>query len=283
MFGLNFKSRAAKPNLVSETGLDGNALFEAGICELHDVAARVAALTSAVNAVANGRSQRILRSCRNFIPTERTSLSVTISLQDANSPEYLVGRYLRSLFGEIEIARGLLELLLREAEQRFKLQDLKRGTQTCAKAWNGASVVALKAVNALEPETRWRLSGLFSENSLVLARLLRSAIKGESPCVDDMDCVTLPPLPQKRRLPRFALQQNCTIVHRGSTYPAFAKDVSAGGLGLTGAPAIPLKAEIEIVLRSGRRFSGQVVWCGEATLGMRFAVPLSPNDPLINI
>jgi hypothetical protein len=96
-----------------------------------------------------------------------------------------------------------------------------------------------------------------------------------------MDCVTLPTLPQQRRVPRFALRQDCTITHHGKTYKAFAKDVSAGGIGLTGAPAIPLKAEIDIQLRSGRRLSGCVVWCDGKKLGVQFAEDLQPGDPLI--
>jgi PilZ domain len=287
MFGLALKFRAKSAPALVETVdgdalfLDGDALFEANVCELHDVAARVAALTSAVNAFAKGKPNRILMTCRNFIPSERTSLAVATGLQDVNSPEYVAGRHLNGLFGVIRPARELLETFFRGAGRHAVRIVTPRDRQTWAEAWQAASYVALKAVNALEPETRWRLSGLYSENSFVLTRVLRSAAVGETPCVDEMDCVTLPALPQQRRVPRFALRQDCTISHHGKTYKAFAKDVSAGGIGLAGAPAFQLKAEVEIQLRSGRRLSGYVVWCDENRLGVQFAEDLLPRDPLI--
>lgn len=280
MFGLALNFRAKSAPALVET-LEGDGLFEANVCELHDVAARVAAVTSAVNAFAKGNPNRILMSSRNLIPSEPTSLAGAKGLQIVNGPAYVAGRYLSDLFGGIRPARELLENYFSRAGRHAVLIVAQRDRDVWAEAWQTASYVALKAVNGLEPETRWRLSGLYSENSLVLTRVLRSAAVGEAPCVDEMDCVTLPALPQQRRVPRFALRQDCMITHHGTTYKAFAKDVSAGGIGLGGAPAFQLKAKVEIQLRSGRRLSGCVVWCDDTRLGVQFAVDLLPGDPLI--
>jgi hypothetical protein len=68
----------------------------------------------------------------------------------------------------------------------------------------------------------------------------------------------------------------------GAAYAAFAKDISADGLGLKDAPALPLRHDIEVELRGGRRLSGTIVWVGGGKLGVQFGSTLPRNDPLLS-
>ena len=115
----------------------------------------------------------------------------------------------------------------------------------------------------------------------MLARLLNAVIHGKHPCLDPRGAIFLPALPQRRRARRFALLQDCAILFRGIRYDAFAKDISATGLGLTNAPPLILKHPIDVELKGGRRLSGTVVWVKDGKVGVEFLTLLPPNDPLL--
>lgn len=283
MFGFALRNSAQSTSrLVSADRLEGTALFEAVVCGLHDIAARIAAVTSAINAVNKGRPSHILLSSRFFVPREPALLSVVRAFPGRREPEHLAGYYYSVIFREMEGARMLFEKLTNSVELKSGHRAVQQQCSECAERWKALSLTTLDAINKLEPETRWRLMGLYSENSLVLARALRQSSQGGEPCVDDQGLVALPVLPQRRMAPRFTLLQNCTVICHRSEFRALAIDISAGGMGLSGAPTIGLKETVQITLKTGRRFKGMIVWQKSGKLGVRFNQPLLPNDPLIS-
>lgn len=62
---------------------------------------------------------------------------------------------------------------------------------------------------------------------------------------------------------------------------AYVRDVSQVGIGLEQAGKLTEGWMATIVLSTGRRFSGAVVWSKSRRAGIRFTVPLTPNDPLL--
>lgn len=261
--------------------LEGIDLFEAIVGELHSTALQIAAITSAVNAFRPGASSRLVRSLVNFIPhTPPLVAGMRQCKEELNLPQE-AARYVDLLFGELEKARKIADLFVADVDRYGPPQALERHTATLVTSWRALSEVALDAVDAMEPQTRWRLTGLYSENSLVLARLLRGVIHGQQPCLDPRGDIILPDLPQRRRARRHAILQNCALHSRGVRHDAFANDISATGLGLTNAPALMLKQPVDVELKGGRHLSGTVVWVKDGKVGVQFVTALPLNDPLL--
>lgn len=59
------------------------------------------------------------------------------------------------------------------------------------------------------------------------------------------------------------------------------RDVSQGGIGLEQVGKLTEGWMATIVLSTGRRFSGAVVWSKSGRAGFPFTVPLTPHDPLL--
>lgn len=281
MFSFATFRKAAAPAAAPKASLEGDALFESLVLEIHEVSTDIAVVMSVINAFAGDHDARPLSPCRNFFPRPSPLAGLALSARSQPSPILETSRYLESLARDLPAAIKSLETLIETFERRHEFQPTLRLVGACSAQWQAITRTAVAAVNALEPETRWRLSGLYSENSLMLVRTLRGVLDGKSPCVTGDGHISRLDLPQRRRLPRVPLQKRCTIHHGSGQSQAFAVDVSLGGIGLANAPKLALRDSVEIELPGGRRLQGTVAWSGAGKLGIKFLDPLSPDDPLI--
>lgn len=273
--------RKASAPAAPKADLEGDALFESLVLEIHEVSTDIAVVMSVINAFARDQDARPLSQCRNFFPRPSPLARLALSARSQPSPILETSRYLESLARDLPTAIASMETLIETFERRHEFQPTLRLVGPCSAQWQAISRTAVAAVNALEPETRWRLSGLYSENSLMLVRTLRAVLDGKSPSVTVDGHILRLDLPQRRRLPRVPLQKRCTIHHRGGQSPAYAVDVSLGGMGLCNAPKLALREGVEIELPRGRRLQGTVAWSSAGKLGIKFLDPLPPDDPLV--
>jgi hypothetical protein len=261
--------------------LEGIALFEAIVGEVHLTALQIAAVASALNALAAGAPPARPRSLLNFIPHNPAAVAGLRRCREELSLSQDTVFSIDLLYRQLETARQPIYRFVADLDRPGAPDALGEPAAALAATWRRLSQAALDAVDLMEPETRWRLTGLYSENTLILARLLRAAIDGKQPCLDARGEIVLPRLPQRRSARRFALLQNCTIHYRGARFQAFARDVSATGLGLDNATGLMLKQVIEVELKDGRVLAGTVVWARHGRAGIEFLTALAPNDPLI--
>ncbi len=261
--------------------LEGIALFEAIVGEAHLTALQVAAVASAFNALAAGAPSGRARSFLNFIPHKPAAIAGMRQCREELGLSQDTAYCVDLLYRQLEMARPPIYRFIADLNHHGAPRAIDRHAKALAASWRRLSQVALDAVDAMEPGTRWRLTGLYSENTLILARLLRAAIDGKQPCLDAKGEIFLPELPQRRSARRFGLLQNCTIHYRGAQFQAFARDVSATGLGLDHAAGLMLKQVIEVELKDGRTLSGTVAWAQHGRAGIEFLTALAPNDPLI--
>jgi hypothetical protein len=283
-FGLFSRPARKKPPPIREfeaSELQGDALIEAIIAEIHETAVRIAGVGSWLNALVRYSDARRSLSYRSHIPEEPTLLAVARLFVAGDDLDAVAATNLIFLFGKLRVARRQLDALVADNGQAKAAHVWQIELKECQDTWRAMAVLALDIVNELEPETRWRLDERYSDNSLVLARLLRQVSSGKSPCVDDMGNILLAELPQRRRAPRFSLQQNCSLGFRGIKYRAFTRDISIQGVGLTGCPHLRLRERAEVELRNGRRLSGIVIWSKDGRVGIKFDQHLPWNDPLI--
>jgi hypothetical protein len=61
----------------------------------------------------------------------------------------------------------------------------------------------------------------------------------------------------------------------------FARDISAGGIGLERVASMLPGEQVLVTLENGRSFGGLVAWGTEDSAGIRFATQLSAVDPLL--
>ena len=273
-------NRRPAPKPISTERLEGVDLFETIVVEVHAAALQVAAVASAVNAL-NPKGASIPRSLLRLIPrVPRIAADTKRCQQELDMPQE-VAAIVDAFWKELDRARKLTEFFLADAERSGASQAFGRHRTDLEKTWRALAQYALRAVEALEPQTRWRLAGLYGENSLLLAKLLKAVVRGGQPCLDQRGEIVLPDLPQRRRARRFALMQSCTVFSRGAASGAFATDISATGIGLIDAPSLALRCPIEIKLKNGRRLSGTVVWVKAGKVGVQFDANLPSGDPLL--
>jgi hypothetical protein len=275
--------RPAPPSLIpANAPVEGNALFEALVCEFHWTALQVGAIASCFNAtLASGRTW-MLRSCNNLVPVESPVVRVALrSWQDIGFPRDVaaaIGRVYFDLADAKKLTAPLINCAGAFAGPKIPITKLEQITAL----WRKLAEDCNAAVQSLEPETRWRLSGLYTENAFVLGKFIKEAVSGAHPCVNHYGQVALPILPQRRKSPRYTLLQPCKITSQGSSSIAFARDISKNGIGLTCERDFKLKDQVLIELRSGRKMKGIVVWCRNGKVGVQFDNVLPDNDPLIS-
>lgn len=264
-----------------DTALHGEAFLEAVVQEVHELSTDIAVSLSVLDYYARTGDVRVLKKGRDFLPRTSSIAPLSLHMDAIEGPINTAAKHLEGLTAELHRPIQNYEGLLVPNEFGAGSFAAKRRQDMCIAGWRILAALAIDAINQVEPLTRWRLSGLYGENALVLVKALNAARAGDTPCIGSDGHIARPFLPQRRRAPRFALRQPCRIRHAGVASPAFAQDISRGGIGLSNAPPMPLKAAVEVLLNDRAPLSGMVVWASGGRTGIQFLEQLSPLDPLV--
>ncbi len=276
------KARRSEPRSIPNADLAGGALFEALVCEIHWAALQIGGITCIMNACMERGMATIPNSCRNQFPVEPPVVFAALSAWDDFGITKTLATRIELLYKQLAHARSSTEPFIgSQFAGNLNLLPLQTVAQLTA-VWRGLATDSCEVVNALEPEVRWRIGGLYSENSMMLNRFLKEAMQGRNGCVDSQGEVILPVLPQRRKAQRFTLQQSCKVAVRGKVLSAFGNDVSMYGMGLSCEFPFKLKEPILIETKTGRRFKGVVAWSNGVRLGVQFDTALLRTDPLIS-
>jgi hypothetical protein len=277
-------SGQAKPrtsSVVANETLEGNALFEALICELHWMALQIGAITCCMNASLASRRSWMLRACSNLVPIESSIIKTSLKASDDIGLPRDLSAAIRRIYLDLADAKKAALPLINNAgvlvAPRIPIEKLEQITAI----WRKLSEDCRNAVFDTEPETRWRLADTYTGNSLVLSKFLKEAASGSRTCVNHYGEVALPLLPQRRRLSRIHFHQPCKISWRGITSIVATRTLSKNGLALSCEFDLKIKETISIELRSGRKFKGTVVCCKAGNVDVRFETPLADNDILL--
>jgi hypothetical protein len=266
---------------VSDEPDQGNALFEALVCEFHWTALQIAAIASCMTASLASERTWMLRSCTNLIPVESPVVRVALhSWQDIGLSAKLAASISRIYFDLSDAKKQALPLIRQAGSFVGPDISLAKLEQITA-LWRKLAEDCNTAVQGLEPETRWRLNGLYTGNALVLGKFIKEALFRSYACVNQFGELSIPLLPQRRKTPRYVLLQPCKITGQGSSSIAFARDISKNGIGLDHECHFKLKERVLIELRNGRKMKGTVVWSQKKKVAVQFDEPLSDSDPLI--
>ncbi len=269
------------PRTVSSEPDEGNALFEALVCECHWTALQIGAIASCMNASLASERTWMLRSCSNLLPVESPVVKVALrSWQDIGLSGKLAESISRIYFDLSDAKMQAQPLISRAgafAGPEISLAKLEQITAL----WRKLAEDCKTVVQRIEPETRWRLGGLYTGNALVLGKFLKEATSGSYACVNQFGEVAIPVLPQRRKAPRYVLLQRCKVSTQDVTSIAFARDISKNAIGLDCEHDFKLKERILVELRNGRKMKGIVAWSQKKKAVVQFDEALSDGDPLI--
>jgi PilZ domain len=260
----------------------GQPLFEALVCETHHAAAMTAVLTSYIDGAIAQRTALNPFELKRILPVEPAnllSLSRRQLLDIEPLPETLA--VLDDFFLSLRMLNDDLRLYGSDYQRMGAARAIVVSGQILSRSARGACHDALRVVRQLEIETAGRLSDRYCDHAKALSQLLVAAEAGTAPCLDATGQIFLPELPQRRRSLRRGVSQACRVDLRHVSHPAFAKDISDGGIGLQRAGFLTLDDAVAIQLASGRQFTGRVVWSSGDTAGVRFHRRLDPHDPLL--
>jgi hypothetical protein len=275
-------ARPVRAPISSSETLTGNALFEALICEIHWTALQVGAISICMNASLASRRSWMLRACSNLVPVESPVVKAWLrSWQQFDLPDELASA-VRHIYFDLTDAKALALPLIKSAGNLTAPTIPHAKLEQIAAIWRKLAEDCRATAFELEPQTRWRLGGAYTENALVLGKFLKEAVSGSRTYVNHFGEVAMPILPQRRRTPRVALRQPCKISWEGGSTIAVARDISKIDLRIDCERGFRLKEPILVTLRNGRGMRAVVVWCRDGSTDVRFETPLETSDALLS-
>lgn len=250
-------------------------------CELHIAVLATAVITSGVNALARPNSDVQPAMLRPYLETSRNHAGfLKLALLEIlpNLTDMVASTEFYDAFSD---ARKITESYTAEAKSIGAARASAVYQRVLEDVWRDCCRSARFALDEFEQLFGPDLPPLYMQNHKVLKGLLGGAANGLSPCFDENQQLYAPPLPQQRRWPRRALLQDCVLSFDDMTYRSYARDASAGGLGLDRVPPMRLGQPVDVKLENGRTLSGTIVWSIGTSAGIKFAAPLPTNDPLL--
>lgn len=274
---------AAPHASASDGDVDAVMAFEQLVGELHLAAMQVAVVTSGINALSDGvrlKNPLALQDLGPQLPSV-DKISLPRHCREELGIAFKTIATVRDFFGELKIAQRDVEQFCADAHEFGTDEASFLDLPAVADRWRCLSLRALTAVVALEKDVERCLPGRYSHNTPLLKKLLRSVVEGGRPCVDEKATVKLPDLPQRRAEIRPNVHMPCILEYQGRSFPAIAKDISTGGVGLEEAPALLPQTVVLVEFESGSCFAGLVVWSKGPRAGVKFDMPLKPSHPLL--
>ena len=274
---------AAPRASVSGADIDAVMAFEQLVGELHLAAMQVAVVTSGINALSDGVRLKNLLALKDLGPQMPSAdkISLPRHCREELGIAFKSIATVRDFYGELKVAQRDVDRFCADAHERGIAKASFLDLPAVADRWRRLSLRALVAVVALEKDVARCLPGRYSHNTPLLRQLLRSAVQGGRPCVDEKATVKLPDLPQRRAAVRPNVHLPCILEYQGRSFQAVAKDISTGGVGLELAPALLPQTVVLVEFEGGLCFAGLVVWSKGSRAGVKFDMPLKPSHPLL--
>jgi hypothetical protein len=257
--------------------------FEQLIGELHLAAMQIAVVVSGINAIKAGvrlKNPLALRDLGPQVP-HSSKIAMPRTCREELGIAFKHIAAVRDLFSEVKAAQQEVEAFCADAEQFGTGEAAFLDLGKVSDRWQCLSGRALAAVTAVERDVQRCLPTRYSRNTPLLKRLLRGVVEGGHPCVDQNATIKLPDLPQRRAAVRPNVQLPCVLEYHGMTFQATAKDISTGGAGLQGAPALVPETVVLLEFEGGICLAGVVVWSKGKRAGIKFDTPLKPSHKLL--
>ena len=276
--------RSSAPVAGAQTDdMDAVLRFEQLVGELHLAAMQIAVVASGINALKTGiklKNPLALKELGPQVP-DPGKISMSRASREQLGLAYKHVAAVRDLFAEVKAAQREVDAFCRDAEQFGTEEAAFLDIGQVSDTWQCLGARALAAVAAIEEEVKRCLPGRYGRNTPLLKRLLRQVTEGGHPCVDQTATIKLPDLPQRRAAVRPNVHLPCILEYHGMTFQAIAKDISTGGVGVQGTPALVPETVVLLEFEGGVCLAGLVVWSKGSRAGIKFDTPLKPSHKLL--
>ena len=268
------------PNSRLEAATGDERLLQAVASEIASLAGPIAAAASVVNALA-GMEPSCIR---------EDALPPNIPMEPVVYPAVL-NRLARAdlppeLFAEIQHFHVRLGHA-RKAALAYcagkEAPPLKGGVHldVLAAAWRDLSAAAIKLLDFLAPATAAPGPSPWAVGAHPRCQeLLASAAGGGWPCVMSDGSVEMPGIAERRRHARYPVSWSAGMLRGGEMLAIRIEDVSVGGVGVSSSAPVAINEQV-IVELMGRMLSGNVSWRAARRFGIKLAVPLRVDDPIV--
>ena len=155
-----------------------------------------------------------------------------------------------------------------------------RPAHSLVRTWRDSCGHALALLYDLELAAPLAHPSLRFEAGPELLAALRSARRGGTPCIDETGAPFIPVWAQKRTDMRRNVRIDAVLEAPGGSCPVVVRDVSAGGLGISHAPAVAAGSAVSIVI-GGERLAARVAWSGNGQAGLQLSERLPPGHELL--
>jgi PilZ domain len=281
-------AQLGRSSSVANTETDGGDVeavlrFEQLVGELHLAAMQIAVVASGINAIKAGIRLRNPLALRDLGPQapDPAKIAMPRTCREELGIPFKHIAAVRDLFVEVKAAQREVEAFCADAEQFGTDEAAFLDIASVSDRWQCLGHRALSAVAAVEQHVQRCLPARYSRNTPLLKQLLRRVVEGGHPCVDQSSTIKLPDLPQRRAAVRPNVLLPCLLEYHGMTFQATAKDISTGGVGLQGAPALVAESVVLLEFEGDICLAGVVVWSRGARAGIKFDTPLKPNHKLL--
>jgi hypothetical protein len=251
-------------------------LFETIVCGAHESALQIATIAILVTEYSRTGVPSQLRSFRHLLLDDSKVMLFALSYGEEVGLQGSVVETLKRLYREIANAKQRVASLLKSLAVR---RGDREGAQTL-QSWRRLAEEATKAIELVQEAARTRLNEVYQHDAQAVKHFLKQAVVEDRSVFDGSGSLRLPALKQRRRLPRLAIKQACTLILPTGRHQGRLEDVSLQGLAVVCDAPISVGEGVEIGLRDGRKLRATVARRQGQKLGLRLADALAPSDPL---
>ena len=269
---LKASSRAQAPR--SAPG-SSDFLFEMIVCDVQSSALEIAELAMMLTASVRSNANWTLRSLRYLLLDDAKCMLLALRYGPDIGLDNDASGQLSRLYSEVAEAKKRLAPLA-----AADTPSVRAEVTECAAAWRGLANQASAVLDRLEAQVKARLAEIYVEDAATLRPFLTLAARGDIANVDKNGVIHLPELRQRRRTPRLAVNEACSLILPTGAYSARLIDISRQGLGIFVHCPVAERDEVTVALADGRRLEAIVIRRTGANVGLQLKRPLAATDPL---
>jgi hypothetical protein len=254
-----------------------NYLFETIACGAYESALQIGAIAILLTDYARTGVPSQLRSFRRLLLDDSKVMLFALSYGEEVGLQSALVEALKRLYRDIAAAKRRVNSLV---DSSVGGRGNREGAQPLSQSWRRLAEEATRAIELVQDAARTRLNEVYQLDAQAVKHFLRQAVVDDRSVFDGSGSLRLPALKQRRRLPRLAIQQACTLILPTGRHRAQLEDVSLQGLAVVCDAPISIGENIEVALLDGRKLSATVARRQGQKLGLRLVDALAPSDPL---
>jgi PilZ domain len=252
-------------------------LFETIVCAAYESAVQIGAIAILLTDYARTGVPSQLRSFRRLLLDDSKVMLFALSYGQEVGLQTPLVESLKRLYNGTAAAKRRVNPLV---DSSVGGRGNRETAQTLSQSWRRLAEEATRAIELVQEAVRARLNEVYQLDAQAVKHFLKQAAVDDRSVFDGSGALRLPALKQRRRLPRLAIQQACTLILPTGRHEGRLEDVSLQGLAVVCDAPISVGDNVQVALLDGRKLRATVARRQGQKLGLRLVNALAPSDPL---